>query len=433
MLVLLAVGGQQAWGWYQGQQNTKAATAYLALTGPIDKSSGVLQLGGGLGNIAVYGVISGADPDILGPGTTTYYTQMTYSGATNIYSGGTLKNGVPNALPSTTTVTVGSGSTGGTYDLNGNVQTVAGISTAGNGTPQTITNTAGTGATLTVSPTGSDNDPYAGLVSGNLGLVKAAGGALILSNPNGNTYYGGTTVNGGALYANNNSLLTGSATGSGNVVVNAGGILAGNGTINVGAGNMVSVNSGGTVYPGYNKGTVEALTVNMITFDSGSNLNIDVASTYHDYLQVTGPTGLDLTNIALNLSLAGGDGHYITLVNETSGSLGGTNLFNSLFVNGTPIVTGGGVANNTEFMDVGGTITTASAYTAAGDWSNPGVLAETTFWWLQYNVNPDTGQPGGNDAVLTNVPEPSTIVMLVGAAAMGLGGLAWRKKRRRAV
>jgi len=42
ILVLIAVGGQQAWGWYQGQQNTKAATAYLALVTPIDAANGNL-------------------------------------------------------------------------------------------------------------------------------------------------------------------------------------------------------------------------------------------------------------------------------------------------------------------------------------------------------------------------------------------------------
>jgi hypothetical protein len=36
IVVLLAVGGQQAWQWYQAQQNQKAATAYLAITDAID-------------------------------------------------------------------------------------------------------------------------------------------------------------------------------------------------------------------------------------------------------------------------------------------------------------------------------------------------------------------------------------------------------------
>jgi hypothetical protein len=41
--VLLAVGAQQGWGWYQAKQNNKAATAYLALITPIDAANGNLS------------------------------------------------------------------------------------------------------------------------------------------------------------------------------------------------------------------------------------------------------------------------------------------------------------------------------------------------------------------------------------------------------
>jgi hypothetical protein len=36
ILVLLGVAGQQGYGWYQNKQNDKAATAFIAITGPID-------------------------------------------------------------------------------------------------------------------------------------------------------------------------------------------------------------------------------------------------------------------------------------------------------------------------------------------------------------------------------------------------------------
>ncbi len=39
ILVLLAVGGQQAWQWYAARQNQQAATAYLAITAQIDAQS----------------------------------------------------------------------------------------------------------------------------------------------------------------------------------------------------------------------------------------------------------------------------------------------------------------------------------------------------------------------------------------------------------
>jgi len=36
ILVLLAVGGQQGWSWYQARQNAAAASAYIAITDKID-------------------------------------------------------------------------------------------------------------------------------------------------------------------------------------------------------------------------------------------------------------------------------------------------------------------------------------------------------------------------------------------------------------
>lgn len=43
LLVLLAVAGQQAYVWYVGQQNQKAAMAYIGLTGPIDAAGNSLS------------------------------------------------------------------------------------------------------------------------------------------------------------------------------------------------------------------------------------------------------------------------------------------------------------------------------------------------------------------------------------------------------
>ena len=45
VLVLLGVGGQQAYRWYQGKQSDKAAAAFLALTGPIDQAGPNLSNG----------------------------------------------------------------------------------------------------------------------------------------------------------------------------------------------------------------------------------------------------------------------------------------------------------------------------------------------------------------------------------------------------
>ncbi len=39
ILVLIAVGAQQGWEWYQGKQNNLAATKFLAITAPIDNAA----------------------------------------------------------------------------------------------------------------------------------------------------------------------------------------------------------------------------------------------------------------------------------------------------------------------------------------------------------------------------------------------------------
>ena len=303
-------------------------------------------------------------------------------------------------------------------------------------------------------------------MSGNLGLVKAAGGTLTLSNPTGNSYIGGSTINGGALYVINTGNGPNSSTGTGNVVVNASGTLGGNGYI----GGTVKVATSGTVYPGYTRGpaTIDALTVNALQLNSGANLNMDIRGqtaqvgtapivggigggatygAYHDYVDVA--TGnLNLNNSALNLNFNTGNtftqgnqttrsGEYITLVQVDSGTLSGT--FGTLAVNGVNIPgygPGGTIANDATFWisQNGQTVYPSDpwAVSLGGDGSNPNAVE----WWVLYNVNsgPNGGGGndytfGGNDVVLTNVPEPATIVMLVGAAVMGLGGLVWRRKR----
>ena len=239
-----------------------------------------------------------------------------------------------------------------------------------------------------------------------------------------------------------------------------------------------------TLKPGlFRTDTIEALTVNALQLSSGANMNVYVGgsvstpggtaagggttySAYHDYVDVQ--TGnLNLNGAALTLSLPGtgytqgnrvtGAGAYITIVHVAGGSLTGN--FGSLTVDGQavnaygPNLYGAGAteASDTTFW------ISPDRFAANGEplvynvdpWSfngnpNPpptgGYDDAAVEWWLVYNVNA-TAQPGsdvsggfqygldGNDVVLTNVPEPSTIVMLVGAAVMGVGGVAWRQKR----
>lgn len=91
------------------------------------------------------------------------------------------------------------------------------------------------------------NSEYQGILQGDQ-LIKVGTGRLILSGDR-NTYQGGTKLEQGKLWVQN---VTGSATGSGPVMVLANAVLGGGGQIQ---GN-VTVNSGGYVSPGYLIGTM---------------------------------------------------------------------------------------------------------------------------------------------------------------------------------
>ena len=116
------------------------------------------------------------------------------------------------------------GGTGGTVNLNGFVLTIG----------------SGNADIVTASFSGLIADGSAG---GKLILSKAANGAQTLTGAN--TYTGGTTINGGSLIVGNSS---GSATGSGPVVVNSSGSLQVSSLTGVGAvGGLVTVAGGGAI------------------------------------------------------------------------------------------------------------------------------------------------------------------------------------------
>jgi len=123
-------------------------------------------------------------------------------------------------------------------------------------------------------------------------LNKIGAGTLELTQAN--TYSGGTIIDGGTLRAGNTS---GSATGTGGVVVNASGTLGGNGSV---AGTTI-VQSGGTIAPGASTGE---LSLSNATFKAGSTLAIELAGVSDfDHLRVDGTATLGGT---LDLSYLSG-------------------------------------------------------------------------------------------------------------------------------
>jgi autotransporter-associated beta strand protein len=107
---------------------------------------------------------------------------------------------------------------GGTFDLNGKAQTLDGID--GDGAIA-----LGNNGTLTVSS--FSNSTYAGVISGDGGLVKSGAGTLTLTGAN--TYTGITDVTAGTLIVN------GSLGSGASLEVASGATLGGSGTINSGA------------------------------------------------------------------------------------------------------------------------------------------------------------------------------------------------------
>jgi autotransporter-associated beta strand protein len=143
-----------------------------------------------------------------------------YTGATEVREG-TLSVTANNGLPSTTFLTIGGAAgTSGVFDMNNQNQTIAGLSSAGAGTGNTVTNSGATLSTLTVN-TGSDSS-YGGLLSGSMSLVKSGSGTLRLASGS-STYSGTTTVSAGVLSISNTTggLYTVSAAGAGLLVGNS--------------------------------------------------------------------------------------------------------------------------------------------------------------------------------------------------------------------
>jgi len=158
--------------------------------------------------------------------------------------------------------------------------------------------------TATLDVTSSFTQQRNGLVYGSGGLIKTGSGTQILTNAN--TYSGGTTINNGTLQANN---ATGSATGSGAVVVNNGGVLSGlptatgfanpgslSGTVTVNSGGAIQARSGGTFTFGGLALNTSAITNFQIGAPAGTAI-----------INITGVDGLSLAGLStVNISNTGG-------------------------------------------------------------------------------------------------------------------------------
>ncbi|MBM3996179.1 MAG: hypothetical protein FJ303_18810, partial [Planctomycetes bacterium] len=192
------------------------------------------------------GTFTGANLSLqkTGAGTLTLTGNSTYGGSTTI-TAGTVANGVANALPTGTALSVT-----GTFDLAGFNQTVGEVTGAG-----TVTD-SGAAATFTVN--NAVADLFAGFLTGSLNLTKTNAGTLTLTGAN--SYTGTTTVSNGILSV-------------ASIVVVAGVSNIGNATSPVVLGD--AVNAGALSYTGASATYTRGFTVNV----GGGEIGISAAAT----------------------------------------------------------------------------------------------------------------------------------------------------------
>ena len=286
------------------------------------------------GTTLIYnGIIAGTGG--LGPKTNTGTLILggvnTYNGTT-IVSAGTLQDGIANALPATTTLTV-QGS--GTFDLAGFAQTVVGLADGGV-TTGTVTD-SGAAATLTVNDVGANT--FSGLLSGALSLTKTGSGALTLSHAN--TYSGPTTITTGKINisADNNLGVAPVSATPGSLIIN-GGALATTASITLNANRGISL--------GAPHGTIDVAASTILTYNG-------IAA---------GTSGL--TKIDTGTLVLGGVNTYSGATTISAGvvSVGVSNPFiNTVAVTigaGSELDLSGGISIASPFTSVNGTGTTGN-------------------------------------------------------------------------
>ena len=420
----------------------------LTLAGPVNLGGNPLTIT--VANPLVTGVIGGiATSTAAGTAFTKQgLGALKLANASNNFGGagvtvaaGILQNGVANALPNASALTVNAGAE---YDLNGFGQVSQQIAGGGvitdSGAAATLV-VGGASATDTTTPN-TVNSVFSGAITnaaGPLALTKSGLGSLTLSGI-ANTFGGATNVNAGALVVSGSisgsttvnvgttgaaaSLavastgVVGSLSAPVHLLVGANGTLSGNGIINAAA---ITTNSGAIVAPA--PGDFAGLTINngSATLSTGSTLDIALANrnagssgapAAADYSKLTLGSGVT-TNISgadLSLAITGqvNVGDLFTII------LNGGNTLIGTFANTTQI--SGSVYQFTSGID-----TFEINYAFSG--------AETA---SHLNASTFASESGGaNVAVLVMaVPEPNSWSMLLGSLGLSIGLQRFRRRRK---
>lgn len=321
-----------------------------------------------------------------------------YAGATKIVNGTLRTNLGDDRLPTTTSVTLGGGTTSGTLSLNGFSQEIAGLTTAGAGASNRVVGGSTSQSTLHVNA--SADQTFSGFLGGagadedNLKLIKSGNSTLTLTAAS--TYTGGTLVSAGKLLVNNS---TGSGTGTGDVVVSGtGSTVGGSGTI---AGKL-TIASAGTIAPGNSVGTLTSSGGQEWQGGGSYVWEIDNPD------GTAGGTGWDLAEVGPGtLTISANPSSPFTVAVTRTGTAASTSLDPEAWytIAHANLVTD---ASNTPLVSL------------AGLFSLP-TDAQGTDWEIQVVA----ASGGGFNVQVSPVPEPSTL----GLAALGAVGLLRRRRR----
>ncbi len=272
----LALSGGQTW--------TNNSSNFLAIGGNITTGSNNLTLAG-TGNTFLSGNIAtnGNTLTFNGTGSTTLGGNITMASGANLTFAG-----------------------GGSATINGNIVTTGAGSLSFNGTGSTTVN---------------------GVIGSGSGTVYINSGTVTFGNAN--TYTGPTQVGATLIVAN----ASGSATGSGNVIVTSTGTLEGSGIIT----GAVSVSGGGHLDPhpnstatGTGQLTLTTSTSTTLTLQTGSIVDFNIGAT-SDLVQVNGklsiPAALSAVTLKVNALDGFGAGTY-----ELFGYTSLVNTFNHNYI-----------------------------------------------------------------------------------------------------